>query len=121
MTTGVETMNAAYPSNAPYRLYAVQYYGPDGPNCNCESRPEGCMQGGNVQHPCQTQSQVNEWECNFNYPHNDGVSQNPGAAAVYGTGYPDCQTTSASPTSTLPWLAASTPATTRATSGTDRP
>jgi len=93
MTAGVDHMTATYPARAasePYRLYAVQYYGPDGPNCNCNTRPEGCL-GGTVQHPCQTQSEVNTWECNYVYPFNDGISVTPGASSVYGTGYPSCQ------------------------------
>ena len=87
-TTGAAEMDAAYPENKPYRIYAVGYHGPDGPNCGCDIYT--CLQGNNP-HPCQTQSSVNRWECNYNRPMNDGVSPNNPDGAVYGTGFPSCE------------------------------
>ena len=90
MTTATTQMDTAHAADAPHRLYAVQYYGPDGPLCNCDNKPQGCLHG-MKDHPCQSQSSVNQWECGFTYPLNDGVSPNNPTTSVFNTGYPDCE------------------------------
>ena len=83
-TTGPAEMDAAYPENAPYRIYLPVTTGPTA-RLRLQQSDPGCIQGNN-NHNCQTQSSVNRWECNFNRPMNDGVSPTTWTA-VYGTGY----------------------------------